>query len=158
MLLNAMPLFLPITPKWQLTYTKQFRKVVNLLKLSIERNLVMQEPLNLAQGKGYTIRESIQFIARTIGFDSKLVYRTDYPDGAAKKIIDTRQFQQFFGNYQFVNHYDAICKTVDYYRSMLSLPEREQEQYPLYALSTLKSHHQNATAISIESFGVKTYS
>ncbi len=96
--------------------------VAKLLALAIDRNLSLDEPLNLAQGKGYTIRESAVLIAQAVGFQGELVFRKDYADGAAKKIMNPEQFQQVFENYQFFDHYDAICKTVDYYRSILSEP------------------------------------
>jgi GDP-L-fucose synthase len=98
--------------------------VANLLSLAIDRNLELQEPLNLAQGQGYSIRESAVMIAQAIGFQGEIVFQPDYPDGAARKIMDTHRFQQIFGNYQFINHYDAICKTVDYYRSILFKPAK----------------------------------
>jgi GDP-L-fucose synthase len=89
--------------------------VAKLLALGIEQNLNLPEPLNLAQGKGYTIRESAELIAQAVGFQGQLVFRTDYPDGATRKIMDTQLFRQVFPNYQFFNHYDAICQTVEYY-------------------------------------------
>lgn len=100
--------------------------VANLLSLAIDHNLELREPLNLAQGQGYSIRESAVMIAQAIGFRGEIVFRNDYPDGAARKIMDTHRFQQFFGNYRFIEHYDAICKTVDYYRSILFEPAKGQ--------------------------------
>jgi GDP-L-fucose synthase len=100
--------------------------VAKLLTLGIERIRALQEPLNLAQGKGYTIRESAELIAQAVGFRGELVFRTDYPDGAARKIMDTHRFQQVFENYQFVDHYKAICKTVDYYQNVLFQSEKGQ--------------------------------
>jgi GDP-L-fucose synthase len=85
----------------------------------IDRNFSFPEPLNLAQGKGYAIRESAELIAEAVGFKGEIVFRTDYPDGAPRKIMDNQRFNQFFPNYQFFDHYEAICQTVDYYRSVL---------------------------------------
>ncbi|WP_019500715.1 NAD-dependent epimerase/dehydratase family protein [Pseudanabaena sp. PCC 6802] len=92
--------------------------VAKLLALAIDRDLALPEPINLAQGKGYTIRESAEAIALAIGFRGELVFRTDYPDGAPRKIMDTKRFQQVFGDYQFTDTYDGICKTVDYYQNV----------------------------------------
>jgi GDP-L-fucose synthase len=100
--------------------------VAKLIALAIDHDLTLSEPLNLAQGKGYTIRESAESIAHAIGFRGELVFRTDYPDGAPRKIMDTQRFQQVFGNYQFTDPYDSICKTVDYYRSVLFQAEIEK--------------------------------
>jgi GDP-L-fucose synthase len=100
--------------------------VAKLLALGIEQNLNLPEPLNLAQGKGYTIRESAELIAQAVGFQGQLVFRTDYPDGATRKIMDTQLFRQVFPNYQFFNHYDAICQTVEYYRNILFQPQKRK--------------------------------
>jgi GDP-L-fucose synthase len=107
--------------------------VAKLLSLGIERDLALQDPLNLAQGRGYTIRESAELIAQAIGFRGELVFRIDYPNGAARKIMDTQRFQQVFGNYQFADHYEAICKTVDYYQSVLFRPEKIQTKMELFS-------------------------
>jgi GDP-L-fucose synthase len=95
------------------------KDVARLLTQCIDRNLELQEPLNLAQGKGYTIRESAELIAKAIGFNGKLVFRADYPDGVARKIMNPYHFQKVFENYEFVDHYDAIRTTVDYYRELV---------------------------------------
>lgn len=100
--------------------------VANLLTMAIEQNLPLSEPLNLAQGKEYSIQQSAELIAQAVGFSGKLVLCPDYPDGAARKIMDTQRFQQVFGNYRFTDHYAAICQTVDYYRSVLFEPKRER--------------------------------
>jgi GDP-L-fucose synthase len=89
---------------------------------AIDLDLALPEPVNLAQGKGYTIRESAAAIAGAIGFRGELVFRTDYPDGAPRKIMDTTRYQQVFGNYQFADLYGAIRETVEYYRSLLFQP------------------------------------
>jgi GDP-L-fucose synthase len=94
--------------------------VAKLLALAIDRDLCLSEPLNLAQGKGYTIRESAEAIARAIDFRGQLVFRTDYADGAPRKIMDTQRFRQVFANYQFTDPDQAIDNTVDYYRRLLS--------------------------------------
>jgi GDP-L-fucose synthase len=93
--------------------------VAKLLALAIDRDLVLPDPLNLAQGKGSTIRQSAEAIARAIDFRGELVFCTDYPDGAPRKIMDTQRFRQVFANYQFADPNEAICNTVGYYRSLL---------------------------------------
>jgi GDP-L-fucose synthase len=100
--------------------------VAKLLTLAIDRNIARQEPLNLAQGKGYTIRESAELIAHAIGFQGKLIFRKDFPDGAARKIMNTRQFREVFKDYQFFDHFDAISKTVNYYHKNLFVTDRNQ--------------------------------
>ncbi|MDJ0737771.1 MAG: NAD-dependent epimerase/dehydratase family protein [Nostocaceae cyanobacterium] len=96
--------------------------VAELFKRALKLNLDLTYPVNLAQQKGYSIRESAELIAKAIGFKGELVFRTDYQDGAPKKILDAQQFRQVFPSYNFMDHYEGICKTVEYYKSQLLVP------------------------------------
>ena len=36
-----------------------------------------------------------------------------------RKILDDRKFRRLFPDFQFIDHQEAIRRTVDYYRSVL---------------------------------------
>ncbi|MEM7553972.1 MAG: NAD-dependent epimerase/dehydratase family protein [Cyanobacteria bacterium P01_A01_bin.84] len=95
------------------------KDVTELFKRALSLNLDLTYPINLAQQQGYSIRESAELIAKAVGFKGKLVFRTDYQDGAPKKILDAQQFRQVFPKYEFTDHYEGICKTVEYYRKKI---------------------------------------
>jgi GDP-L-fucose synthase len=96
--------------------------VVALLTKALRLDLDLLCPVNLAQKRGYSIRESAELIAKAIGFKGEIVFRAEHQDGAAQKILCDRRFRSIFPDYQFTNHYKAICATVEYYRSALKIP------------------------------------
>jgi GDP-L-fucose synthase len=71
------------------------------------------EPVNMAQGKGYSIKETAEIIKKIIGFEGEIVFNTAYPDGDPVKIM---------GNpidFKFTDHEEAIGRTVKYYKGVL---------------------------------------
>lgn len=95
------------------------KDVVNILieGLTIQNDLIY--PVNMAQNKGYSIKESSELIAEAIGFEGKLVYNTKYQDGAPFKILDDKFFRSIFPDYEFFDHKKGIQETVKYYQDIL---------------------------------------
>jgi GDP-L-fucose synthase len=93
--------------------------VVKILKRALVLQKDLTYPVNIAQNKGYSIRGSAELIAKGIGYRGKLVYNTDYQDGAPKKVLDNRRFRGLFPDYKFINHEEAIRRTIRYYESVL---------------------------------------
>ena len=81
------------------------------------RNLVY--PLNIAQNKSYSIKESAESIAEAVGFEGKLVFNTKYQDGAPIKVLDDKNFRTIFPDSEFFDHNDGIKETVKYYKQIL---------------------------------------
>ena len=77
------------------------------------------EPLNIAQGTGFTIAETAKCIAASIGYNGALVFNTAYQDGAPKKILGNKRFVNRFKGYEFYDHQGGIDKTVGYYKEVL---------------------------------------
>lgn len=75
------------------------------------------EPINIAQGKGYSISETAQLIAKGVGFKGEIVFNNRYQDGDPIKILDNTLFSQRFNNHKFVDHYQGIIKTINYYKN-----------------------------------------
>jgi len=95
------------------------KDVVNLLiqGLTIDHDLIY--PINVAQNKGYSIKESAELIRDAVGYAGKLVFNTSYQDGAPTKVLDDRKFRTAFPEYKFYDHKKGIQETVDYYESAL---------------------------------------
>jgi len=93
--------------------------VVNILIEGIYTRENLTYPVNLAQNKGYTIKESAELIAESIGFVGKLTFNTNYQDGAPIKILDDTRFRQLFPDFRFFDHKKGIDETVKYYKSVL---------------------------------------
>lgn len=85
--------------------------------LEIEDDLIY--PVNIAQGHGSAIRESAEAIKDAVDYRGALWFNKQHEDGAARKVLDTRRFQTLFPNYHFMNHEEAIRRTVRYYEAAL---------------------------------------
>ena len=85
--------------------------------LDIKESIIY--PVNIAQNKGYSIKESAGFIAEAIGYKGKLVFNTKYLDGAPIKILDNNKFKEKFPDFHFFDHKEGIEETVNYYESVL---------------------------------------
>jgi GDP-L-fucose synthase len=93
--------------------------VVNIIIEGIYTKEDLIYPVNLAQHKGYTIKESAEIIADSVGFKGKLIFNTSYQDGDPIKILDDKRFRQLFPTFQFFDHKKGIEETVKYYKSIL---------------------------------------
>lgn len=93
--------------------------VTNILIKSLGGPESLIEPVNLGQNKGYSIKESAEFIAEALGYKGKLVFNPKYQDGAPKKILDNKKFKEIFPDFVFSDHKKGIQNTVDYYKSVL---------------------------------------
>ena len=95
------------------------RDVARVLALSpgLERDLTY--PLNIAQGCGYSIRQSAALIAATVGYQGRLVFNAAYADGAPIKILDAGEFNTVFPDFRFHDHGQGVRETVAYYEGVL---------------------------------------
>lgn len=94
--------------------------VVHFLIEGITIKTDLTYPINIAQNKGYSIKESAELIAAAIGFKGKLIFNTSYQDGAPIKILDDKKFRDLFPNYIFYDHKKGIENTVSYYKKALN--------------------------------------
>ena len=85
--------------------------------LTIEEDLIY--PVNIAQKKGYSIKESGELIKEAVGYKGELNFNTKYQDGDPVKILDDKRFRFIFPDYEFFNHKKGIENTVEYYESAL---------------------------------------
>lgn len=77
------------------------------------------EPINIAQNHGYSIQESAAMIAQAIPYKGVIKCNTHYQDGDPQKIMYDEKFRQVFPHFQFTDPFEAICKTVNYYKTIL---------------------------------------
>lgn len=76
-------------------------------------------PVNMGQNKGFSIKESAEFIAQAVGFTGELIFNTKYQDGAPIKILDNTKFKAVFPEFEFSDHQQGIEATVAYYQKIL---------------------------------------
>ena len=75
--------------------------------------------VNVAQGHGSSILESAEAIKDAVGYLGALWYNTERADGALKKVMDNTQFRSLFPDFKFIDHAEAIRRTVAYFESTL---------------------------------------
>jgi GDP-L-fucose synthase len=97
------------------------KDIASLLVQSIQLKEDVLYPVNLAQKKGYSIKESAKIIADLIGFGGKIEFNKKYQDGALRKVLDNKKFKKFFPKFKFTEHTQALKETVEYYKKELSI-------------------------------------
>ena len=85
--------------------------------IGMDKNILF--PVNIGQKNGYSIRETAEIILEVLNYNAKLVFDTQYQDGAVSKILDNNEFQKLFPDFEFTNIIDGIERTVDYYEKLL---------------------------------------
>jgi GDP-L-fucose synthase len=94
--------------------------ITEILSRAIEINTDLNYPVNIAQNYGATIRESAEAIKKAVGYSGELWFNTKYEDGARIKVLDNRNFRTLFPGYKFIDHAEAIRRTVEYYKVALA--------------------------------------
>ena len=75
-------------------------------------------PLNIGTGLGTTIRELAEAVCETSGYKGKLVWNTDKPDGAMKKVLDVTRMKQAFDGWAPPTDLKAgLTRTIGWYRA-----------------------------------------
>ena len=76
-------------------------------------------PTNLAQEKGYSIRETVEIISEATSYDGELLFNKNYEDGAPKKILSKKKFEKLFPDFKFTDIADGVKKSVNYFEKVL---------------------------------------
>jgi len=84
------------------------------IKLAIEKN-IGPEPINIGTGKEIKICELIETIADIMGFDGKIIYDDNYPDGQPRRCLDTTKAKERLGFEAKTNLAEGLNKTIQYF-------------------------------------------
>jgi GDP-L-fucose synthase len=82
------------------------------------------EPVNLGAGFEITIRDLAELIARLMGFEGRIVWNTNQPDGQPRRCLDTARAERLFGFRAATNFEDGLRRTIEWYRKERSSPTR----------------------------------
>jgi GDP-L-fucose synthase len=74
-------------------------------------------PVNLGSGFEISIKDLASLIARLTGFQGKLVYQTDQPNGQPRRALDITRAQQMFGFKAQVDFEEGLQKTIEWFRA-----------------------------------------
>ncbi len=73
------------------------------------------EPVNLGSGSEISIKDLVEMIVRLIGFEGKIVWQTDQPNGQPRRSLDVSRARDFFGWQARVSFEEGIRRTIDWY-------------------------------------------
>ena len=104
------------TPVREWLYVKDFSHMVARIICAREAEA---EPINVAQSRGYSIRELVDQIRSLLGYRGQVVYNDRFPDGAAQKVMDATRFRERFPDFTFTSLSDGLLETVHHYQERM---------------------------------------
>ncbi len=82
------------------------------------------EPINLGADREVTIRETVETIARLVGFDGELRWDSSKPDGQPRRGVDGGRARKLLGWRPSVGFEDGLRATIDWYLANRAEAER----------------------------------
>jgi len=98
-------------------YAKDFARIVAHTIDDVD-NPIYDEPFNIGQNYGLSIKELVEIIVGETGFEGEIVWNRSMPDGAPKKVMDDTKFRQKFPEFRFTDFIEGIRKTIQYYEEI----------------------------------------
>jgi GDP-L-fucose synthase len=83
------------------------------------------EPINLGTDHEVTIRETVETIARLVGFQGELRWDPTKPDGQPRRRVDATRAEQLLGWRAAKPFEDGLRETIDWYRANRAEAERD---------------------------------
>ena len=83
------------------------------------------EPINLGTDHEVTIRETVETIARLVGFDGELRWDPTKPDGQPRRRVDATRAEQLLGWRAPKPFEEGLRETIDWYRANRAEAERD---------------------------------
>lgn len=77
-------------------------------------------PVNLGSGQEISIRDLAGLIVRLTGFEGRLVWDAEKPNGQPRRALDTSRAEQFFGFRAQMGFEEGLRRTIDWYRNSRS--------------------------------------
>jgi GDP-L-fucose synthase len=94
--------------------------VARVIKEILDNNLFnLPNPLNIGQQYGISINDSVNIVKQLLDYDVKITHDTTKQDGAPVKILSNQLFKQYFPNFKFINYYEGIHNTIQYYNKLI---------------------------------------
>ena len=82
------------------------------------------EPINLGTDREVTIRETVETIARLVGYDGELRWDPTKPDGQPRRRVDASRAEQVLGWRARTSFEDGLRATIDWYMENRKEAER----------------------------------
>lgn len=98
-------------------YAKDFARIVEQI-ISNQDIVGLDEPLNVAQNFGLSVKELVRIIQKKFDFRGLVTWNSNMPDGAPKKVMDDTKFKKVFPDFKFTDFSVGIKATIDYYNEI----------------------------------------
>ena len=75
------------------------------------------QPVNLGSGYEISIRDLSEMIVRLTGFEGRLVWQTDKPNGQPRRGLDVTRAREYFGWSAQVPFEEGMRRTIEWYKA-----------------------------------------
>ncbi len=75
------------------------------------------EPVNLGSGYEISIKNLVELITRQTGFNGKIVWQTDKPNGQPRRGLDVSRAREFFGWQAQVPFEEGMRRTIEWFKA-----------------------------------------
>jgi len=83
------------------------------------------EPINIGNDREVTIRETVETLARLVGFDGELVWDPTKPDGQPRRRVSVSRAEDLLGWRAQMDFEEGLQRTLDWYLANRAEAERE---------------------------------
>ncbi len=98
-------------------YAEDFARICESI-LTQKTTIGLDEPINIAQNFGLSVRELAQLINAKFNHAFQIHWNHNMPDGSPRKVMDDRRFRKVFGNFAFTSLDKGIDETIAYYKNV----------------------------------------
>jgi GDP-L-fucose synthase len=81
-------------------------------------NIKYEQPFNIAQENGLSVKELVNLILKNLPYKEDLWYNSTMPDGAPRKVMSKEMFERVFPGFAFTTFEEGIKTTAQYYQSV----------------------------------------
>ena len=74
------------------------------------------DPVNLGSGYEISIKDLAEMIARLTGFEGKLIWDTEKPNGQPRRGLDVNRAKEYFGWQTKVSFEEGMHRTIEWYK------------------------------------------
>ncbi|MAW75277.1 MAG: GDP-fucose synthetase [Candidatus Marinimicrobia bacterium] len=75
-----------------------------------------EEPIIFSTMEEVTIEELVEIIIKHMGFNGKVIWDNEKPDGQFKKPASNKKLLSYLPNYKFISLYEGIGLTIDWFK------------------------------------------
>jgi GDP-L-fucose synthase len=75
------------------------------------------EPVNLGSGYEISIKDLVEMICRLTGFEGKLVWQSDKPNGQPRRLLDVNRAKEYFNWSAQVPFEEGIRRTIEWFKA-----------------------------------------